>query len=395
MVRRREHTTSSYLANSIEDSGHAMSPSSFVLIPQIDAQEHQEALMQPEQVEIVQENANAQVIRNRKRCRRFWNVLIREANGKENRERMRVNGIFKLPLDKRVVVEWNHRDQPIDESGGILSRFLGRIARDNTKFPIGYEKWSAIPHYFKDHVWNSIIKIKFEVNDAQHKNYIFKSLGKKWRDHRYNLYKFWKKDPLCPFRALKVFMRHPICSKELDDFINYRARHDTKTKATQNAENCRNLTMRHTLGSISFARLENEMKVGHGGPITRVELFQAGYTRANGSFVNEEAKKNHEELVIQSQTLSENEAFLSVFGKEHPGYVRSMGLGAVKTQIYGSSCSSCSKPYSSGPTQAEFDAMKETVQQLQEQIAILTQQQASQNPNLVPNRAYKYGVPSC
>lgn len=345
--------------------------------------------MQPEQVEIVQENANARVIRNRKSRGGFWNVLIKEANGKVNRERMRVNGIFDLPLDKRVVVEWNHRDQPIDDSGWILSRFLGFIARDNTKLPLGYEKWSAIPHHFKDLVWNTI-KIKFEVDDARHKNYIFKSLGKKWRDHRYNLYKVCKKDPNDGFSTHLGGE-----SEEFDKFINYRARPDTETKVTQNAKNCRNLTMRHTLGSTSIARLENAMKVGHDGPVTRVELFQASYTRANGSFVNEKAEKNHEELVIQSQTIPENEAFINVLSKEHPGYVRSRGHGAVKSQTYESSCSPCSKPNSSESMQAEFDSIikrlqqsEERLQQLEEKFANSTQQQASQNPNLSPNRGF-------
>ena len=33
------------------------------------------------------------------------------------------------------------------------------------------------------------------------------------------------------------------------------------------------------------------------------------------------------------QSPSENEAFMKVFGKEHPGYVRGLGLGVTPSQI--------------------------------------------------------------
>ncbi|XP_039139068.1 uncharacterized protein LOC120276403 [Dioscorea cayenensis subsp. rotundata] len=254
--------------------------------------------------------------------------------------------------------------------------------------PIGYKKWSMVPQHYKASVWNCIIE-KFEVNDAGHKNYIFKSLGKKWRDYRYELN---RRVDLCDNLVDYNYQYSLYTSRDdwydrddfndwnnLDDwhdFLMYRACSDTEKKATQNTRNCKSLTMHHTLGSKSFARLENELKVGGDEPVTRVALFKAGYTKKHdGSFVNEKAKKNHEKLVIQSQILSENDAYISVFGKEHPGYVRGLGLGVVKTQIYGSSSNSNSMPYSGGPTQVEFDAMKEKIKQLEEQIAMLTGQQ--------------------
>ncbi|KAM0948855.1 putative transposase, Ptta/En/Spm, plant [Dioscorea sansibarensis] len=76
-------------------------------------------------------------------------------------------------------------------------------------------------------------------------------------------------------------------------FVDYRARPTTKAKAIQNTVNRGYLTMTHTLGSKSFAQLENEMESQLGRLVTRAELFQAGHTISDGSFVNDEARQNH------------------------------------------------------------------------------------------------------
>ena len=102
-----------------------------------------------------------------------------------------------------------------------------------------------------------------------------------------------------------------------------------------------------------------------------------------------------EDLIVRSQSSSENEAFIGVFGKEHPGYVRGMGLGVGPTQVYGSSSGSSSRRYSTGGTQAEVDALRQTVHQLLQRIEVnerhianLTQQLANQNPNFIRNQVF-------
>ncbi|XP_039127580.1 uncharacterized protein LOC120263682 [Dioscorea cayenensis subsp. rotundata] len=130
-----------------------------------------------------------------------------------------------------------------------------------------------------------------------------------------------------------------------------------------------------------------------GRSVTRVELFQASHTTLEGSFVNEKARQNHEDLISRSQNSSQNEAFTSVFGKDHPGYVRGLGLGVSPTQVYGSSSSLSCKCYATRGTTTKDDGLREIVQQLrqqvqqnQDQIAFLTQQLANQNANLTPNQ---------
>ncbi|XP_039141236.1 uncharacterized protein LOC120278524 [Dioscorea cayenensis subsp. rotundata] len=265
--------------------------------PQINAQVQEGGPVHQSAVE----RDEPQLFRGCKRSTRTWDVQIRDGNGELKRQKMRAIDVYSLPPGEKVVVEWNSRDQPVELSGGMLAQFLGHIASNCQNFPIGYEKWQKIPESYKDHVWNNIIKSKLEVNDDGHKRYIFKSLAKKWRDNRYNLYNLMKCDPDGP-REANIARKPPeIPLDQWVAFVDYRARPDTKAKAEQNTINRTHQTMPHTLGFKSIARLENEMEKQLGRFVTRAELFQ-------------------EDLIIRSQGSSENEAFTSVFGKEHPGY---------------------------------------------------------------------------
>ena len=90
-----------------------------------------------------------------------------------------------------------------------------------------------------------------------------------------------------------------------------------------------------------------------------------------------------EKLQNELQTCSENEAFQRVCGKEHPGYVRGMGLGVRPSQINASSSHSSASTTSFEANQkmeqmqAEINSLKVQVAEvdiLKEQIAFLMQQ---------------------
>ncbi|KAK2396435.1 hypothetical protein QL285_058089 [Trifolium repens] len=78
-----------------------------------------------------------------------------------------------------------------------------------------------------------------------------------------------------------------------------------------------------------------------------------------------------EELQKERQTSSDNEAFVTVFGKEHHGYVRGMGLGPTPSQINGSSC----RP--SGSTSSSTADAK--IAKMQSEIDVLTKEVAEVN----------------
>jgi len=81
-------------------------------------------------------------------------------------------------------------------------------------------------------------------------------------------------------------------------------------------------------------------------------------------------------------TQCENEAFVKVFGKEHAGCVRSMGLGITPSQISSRSTRSASSSIEANEImlkmQAEIDSLKDKAAQvdaLKEQVAFLLQMQ--------------------
>ncbi|KAL2344662.1 hypothetical protein Fmac_005947 [Flemingia macrophylla] len=99
-----------------------------------------------------------------------------------------------------------------------------------------------------------------------------------------------------------------------------------------------------------------------------------------------------EKLQDELQNCSENEAFLRVYGKEHPGYVRGMGLGVSPSQVIGSSSRATSSTTSFESNerieqmQAEINSLKAQVAEvdvLKQQIAFLMQRaNRDQTPDL-------------
>nr|XP_004517064.1 uncharacterized protein LOC101515662 [Cicer arietinum] len=118
-------------------------------------------------------------------------------------------------------------------------------------------------------------------------------------------------------------------------------------------------------------------------------MYSICHKKSDGSFVNDEAKEKYEQLQAEiGKTPSPNEAFVNVFGKEHPGYVRCMGLGITPSQITTSTSHSVRSMSSSEANekmekmQAEIDRLKKRdseVDMLKEQIAFLMQMQNSRD----------------
>jgi len=87
--------------------------------------------------------------------------------------------------------------------------------------------------------------------------------------------------------------------------------------------------------------------------------------------------------VEMQNTQCENQAFVKVFGKEHAGYVRFMGLGMTPSRISSRSTGLASSSTEANEKmlkmQAEIDSLKEKTSQvdfLKAQVAFLMQMQA-------------------
>ncbi|PNX91732.1 hypothetical protein L195_g047866, partial [Trifolium pratense] len=67
-------------------------------------------------------------------------------------------------------------------------------------------------------------------------------------------------------------------------------------------------------------------------------MYEVSHKKRNGAYVNDEARKKNEELQKEIRASnSVNQSFVKVFGKEHNGYVRGVGLGVTPSQIFGHS----------------------------------------------------------
>ncbi|XP_027193548.1 uncharacterized protein [Cicer arietinum] len=164
---------------------------------------------------------------------------------------------------------------------------------------------------------------------------------------------------------------------------------NTNEKADKNAANGEKLTILHTLGSKTLARKRDELELRDGRKYSRGEMYSICHKKSDGSFVNDEAKEKYEQLQAEiGKTPSPNEAFVNVFGEEHPGYVRCVGLGITPSQITTSASHSVRSMSSSEANekmekmQAEIDRLKKRdyeVDMLKEQIAFLMQMQNSRD----------------
>ncbi|KAK2410225.1 SNAP25 proteinous protein SNAP33 [Trifolium repens] len=111
--------------------------------------------------------------------------------------------------------------------------------------------------------------------------------------------------------------------------LNYRLSPDTMAKADKNALNRQKQRIPHTLDT------RNKEMDG----LTIEETCMKSLTRrGTDHMLMMRLDKKNEELQKERHTSSDNEAFVTVFGKEHHGYVRGMGLGPIPSQINGSSC---------------------------------------------------------
>ncbi|WJX24725.1 Asparagine-rich protein (ARP protein) [Trifolium repens] len=111
-----------------------------------------------------------------------------------------------------------------------------------------------------------------------------------------------------------------------------------------------------------------EQEQRDGRSYNRGDMYEISHTKRNGSYVNDEARQKNEELQKERQTSSDNEAFVTVFGKEHHGYVRGMGLGPTPSQINGSSCR-LSGSTSSSTADAKIAKMLSEIDVLTKEVA--------------------------
>ncbi|XP_061355875.1 uncharacterized protein LOC133300366 [Gastrolobium bilobum] len=277
-------------------------------------------------------------------CNKYWVVDVLADNGVTDAERLRVRDVLVLPPHKKVVVEWNEDNQPVGEAAALLLGFLGHLACNPNIFPISYERWPKIPPIYKEDVWLNTIKKRFVVDNDDHYHFCMGNMEN---------------------------FPDGMTREQWGSFLTYKTSEKAKKYSRINTANRQKQTIPHTLGSKTIARRKRELEIERGTTMTRGEIYVVAHKKKCGNFVNEEARLKNDQLLVQmQQTNSEVEAFINVFGKEHPGRVRGMGFGVVPSQIRRTSTSSASTS-SSSPTQAEYDALKEELDTIKDKMVEL------------------------
>ncbi|KAK2437183.1 hypothetical protein QL285_022103 [Trifolium repens] len=129
-------------------------------------------------------------------------------------------------------------------------------------------------------------------------------------------------------------------------------------KADKNALNRQKQRIPHTLGT------RNKEMDG----LTVEETCMKSLTRGGTDhMLMMRLDKKNEELQKERQTSFDNEAFVTVFGKDH-GYVRGMGIGPTPSQINGSSYRS-SVATSSSTADAKIAKMQSEIDVLTKEVA--------------------------
>ncbi|KAH1106527.1 hypothetical protein J1N35_010295 [Gossypium stocksii] len=203
-------------------------------------------------------------------------------------------------------------------------------------------------------------RFTLEVSD----DYIKKTLGKKWRDHKSILKKqFFKKD-------ISLEEKQNVPSEMLryqwEDTVRFwNSKKGEKQKFT------------HTTGSRSFACVAEAEEVSSGQKVGRLQLFDITHKKKDGSLMTSEAgeimeklkeKKAEYEAIASTDSFVnhediDNRIITEVLGPERYGRVRFQGSGVTPTQYFGSS----SQQYMPSRSQAQAEVQRK-YEELQQQL---------------------------
>ncbi|XP_070008725.1 uncharacterized protein [Nicotiana sylvestris] len=171
----------------------------------------------------------------------FWHLMTFESSILGN-----------LELRKVVDVPFNNRNQVIGEKGRKLAIFLGIIARTPELTHLHVDDWRKF-----DEEKKKLVDFKKFSIPRRGEAYVLKSLGKKWKDYKYELQgeylrKYKTKDLLLKNRPSR------IPRDQWSGLVAYWLSDKAKRRSQANRNNRANQKMPHTGGSKSIATLTDE-----------------------------------------------------------------------------------------------------------------------------------------
>ncbi|GMY13755.1 transcription factor gte1 [Fagus crenata] len=245
------------------------------------------------------------------------------------RRKKRVRGptlcrfLWDLSDGELIDVSINKFGQPIGPEAAKLSSFMGTIARNGYTAPLTYVSWRAVPDSAKEDMWQ-LVQSRFNI-DPRGKSWVMKSLAVKWRDFKARV----KAKYYYPYKTDEERLKH----------------RDRRERTLTNKASRAKLKSVHTSGRKSYARIREEerKKKPNGEEPTRDEVYILTHTNKDGKPVNEEAAvkiSKLRELASQQPKTSKgsndpDDIFFQVMGQDKRGYMRTYGLGATPSDIWG------------------------------------------------------------
>ncbi|XP_060171172.1 uncharacterized protein LOC132602235 isoform X2 [Lycium barbarum] len=198
-----------------------------------------------------------------------------------------------------------------------------------------------MPKAFIDRVFTEILlpQFFFRIDQERAKSHVDSSLNNKWKEFRLKLWRAaW--DPL---KSKEEIIRKVPTGIPMDQwalFANYRLKEETQALCKKNQQSRQQQKIPHTSGAKSLARIRAEME-NMGKEVDRGKVWIETHRRKDGNYVNDAAREVGERIEeIRSQRseglteISPHDALGVVFGPEHPGRVRGLGMGIVPTVAF-------------------------------------------------------------
>ncbi|XP_039126930.1 uncharacterized protein LOC120263081 [Dioscorea cayenensis subsp. rotundata] len=153
---------------------------------------------------------------------------------------------------------------------------------------------------------NKFIELRFALEIS--KEYVLKSLGKKWRDYKHDLKKrhFKREDGLQVNKD-----KHPNATIRWQwaQLVDYWYSNKGEDSERLGVASRKQQKYTHTSGSKSFPRKEKEMEVNNGRKVGRLEFFKATHTKKDGSHMNVETEQimvKANEKLAECETVDED-----------------------------------------------------------------------------------------
>ncbi|KAL6544843.1 hypothetical protein OROMI_023705 [Orobanche minor] len=245
-----------------------------------------------------------------------------------------------------VKLNWNELGQPIGKESMTLAHYVGSLARRT--FPItitDFRKKELAPA--KEAFWDEIVA-NFTGLDENHKKTIISRAGCYHRVFRTRLRSLARDD------NGNYSAQPPILYRELstvtpywNDFVEQALKEEFMEKSKKNKERAEAMEARYKSACVGYARLREKIiaeriQKGEKNPVmTRLELWEAARTNADGVVDDPEALQILEDVVQIAKTLGEDELtnigtddlLARAIPLEYPGRVRGYGWGVTKKSL--------------------------------------------------------------